>query len=304
MKKLYYILAVLTTTIMVGCDKVSPTGILIGGTGVDDRVLQSIALHDKGYLGDLIFQVPDSDYTVLVGADSHILDDTKRLAEMHEIGYRDGDIFLAHLGDLADTQADPYLLTLECVNKYEEKYGSHFFPVVGNHDITHNGFTYFSMIFQSSTYVVNVLIGDTGKRDVFLFMDTAAGTLGTKQIEFFERCMRDQCPGTTIRNIYTFGHTNYFRNTSGNLEFSSTIPRDELYYMLNWNETHHVKAAVTGHVHEFDHHTYGSVEYFNLDAISERNNPMPGPYLFRMKMHKNGDFSWDRVQMNSVKMKL
>ena len=176
---------------MSSCDKVSATGVLIGGTGVDDRVEMSYKYLQEGLIYSVEGDMSDEEsYSFLVGADSHIADDTGRLAEMFSIGLEHGDLLYAHLGDLADTKADYYINTKKCVDdaklnfakkylvqsEYDEDYWIDkenmedsvkyddivfpFFPVVGNHDITHNGWALFSTIFKSSFYDFDVQVDE------------------------------------------------------------------------------------------------------------------------------------------------
>ena len=86
------------------CEKVSPTGVLIGNTSVDDRVKQSLVNFSAFEVAWDKF-LPDTvqEYSFLVGSDSHITVDPGRLEEMFEIGMENNDLFYCHLGDLADT---------------------------------------------------------------------------------------------------------------------------------------------------------------------------------------------------------
>ena len=88
----------------ISCEKVSPTGVLIGNTSVDDRVKQSLVNYSFIDVA-LDKTLPDTieEYSFLVGSDSHITLDPGRLSEMLEIGAEHGDLFYCHLGDLADT---------------------------------------------------------------------------------------------------------------------------------------------------------------------------------------------------------
>lgn len=166
------------TVALTSCEKVSPTGVLIAGTGVEDRVLMSNQ-YFKNYVGDMnLFAAEGDEYTFLVGADSHVTTDCGRMEEMFQIGLDGNDLFYAHLGDIADTKAEYYINLDQCIrsaklNYAEKKYEKieirdpddstevldvmyvdtlrdlvysgvddiifPFFPVVGNHDITHNG---------------------------------------------------------------------------------------------------------------------------------------------------------------------
>ena len=114
-------LAALTLT---ACDKVSPAGILIANTDVDDRIKMSrdyYRIHERDYF--LVKQAKDGEYTFLVGADSHLTTDPGRMREMLQIGIDDDDLFYAHLGDIADTKAEYYITLDSVITEAKEKYG-------------------------------------------------------------------------------------------------------------------------------------------------------------------------------------
>lgn len=326
------VLAVFTAVVAAGsltsCDKVSATGILVGGTGVDDRVEMSYKYVQDGLIYGVEGDVSQEEsYSFIVGADSHIADDTGRLEEMFDIGIEHGDMFYAHLGDLADTKAEYYINTKKCVDKakkkfvmeyftqspedddvwvskyeqdYSEKYDDivfPFFPVVGNHDITHNGWALFSTIFKSSFYDFDIQVSEDGTVDHFIFLDSANGTFGRKQIELIEEGVAD--PDKKTRNVFVFTHTNFFRPST--TQFASTYPREELYYMLNKFERWNCTFVFMGHVHKWDDRMFSNVHYLTLDSMGERNSPNPGKYLVRVTCHKNGKVDYEQVMMNYVK---
>ena len=331
MKKFQYImLAAVAVLVLASCEKVSPIGVLVSGTGVEDRVKMShiyFQEHKGDYNG---LTAPDGDeYTFLVGADSHMTNDTSRMAEMLQNGLDHDDVLYAHLGDIADTKAEYYINLEDVIDDYKlkfakkyykevnlldslEKYASEdyaedggytligesiyyedektganltldqiqypFFPVVGNHDITHNGWALWSNIFHSSFYDVYVYVGEIDGKytyDHFIFLDTANGTLGKEQVNLIEAGLLDdkyyEQSGIYTRNTFVFSHTNIFRPSS--LQFASTFAREETFFLLN----------------QF------------IDSMSENNNPGPGDYLVRVHVKRNGDITWERVHMNTKK---
>lgn len=307
------------------CEKVSPTGVLIGNTSVDDRVKQSLINYT--YIGDnMDFDLVDSiqEYSFLVGSDSHITFDPGRLEEMIRIGIENDDLFYCHLGDIVDTKPEYYYnaklslydasrlwkakyLRLIINEYYSEENGIYidkrikntsrdayrtwenwdlpFHPVVGNHDITHNGWSLFCDLFKTSFYEFTVTIG--GQYDRFIFLDSANGTLGNFQIERIEeKALRDDYK--EIRNTFVFTHTNIFRPALN--EFASTYCREELYYILNklseWNTT----IAFWGHVHAWDDRMFGEVRHITMPSMNFVDHPDGGDdLLVRVTVKKNGD---------------
>jgi hypothetical protein len=318
------VIALMITLLAVSsCDKVSPTGVLVGGSGTDDRVKMSVE-YFKNHLQEDLGAVVDSDqYSFLVGSDSHIATDTCRMAEMLQNGLDHEDVFYASLGDIADTQAEYYIKLENTIQtfraKFIDKYFKYdaaarayrnredttelvdasdivypFFSAVGNHDITHNGWALFSSIFHKSFFDYYIQLGNEPVYDHLIFLDSANGTLGDYQTDLIDEGIFNS--NKTIRHTFVFTHTNLFRPSSN--QFSSTFPREELYYLLNkfveWKAT----IVFCGHVHAWDEREVGGVKYLTLESMSERNSPDPGDYLVRVHCKKDGTVTYERVHMN------
>ncbi len=324
--KTYICVALMAAATLTSCEKVSPIGVLVSGTGVEDRVKMS-ELYYRDYLSELDVAATDDDYSFLVGADSHVTDDTGRMDEMFDIAIEHGDGFVAHLGDIADTKPEYYINLSKSLERAKRKYMEKeytydvstdtytdedgnivdyddekfpFFPVVGNHDITHNGWALWSNIFHSSFYEFNVYLNsEQTVCDHYIFLDSASGTLGKRQIELIEQGILDVGENVKVRHTFVFTHTNLFRPSS--VQFASTFPREEQYFLLNqfkeWNAT----IVFCGHVHKWDDREVGGVRYLTLESMSERNSPEPGEYLVRVNVKKNGEIGVEKVMMNYKK---
>ncbi len=324
--KTYICVALMAAATLTSCEKVSPIGVLVSGTGVEDRVKMS-ELYYRDYLSELDVAAADDDYSFLVGADSHVTDDTGRMDEMFDIAIEHGDGFVAHLGDIADTKPEYYINLSQSLERAKRKYMEKeytydvstdtytdedgnivdydeekfpFFPVVGNHDITHNGWALWSNIFHSSFYEFNVYLNsEQSVCDHYIFLDSASGTLGKHQIELIEQGILDVGENVKVRHTFVFTHTNIFRPSS--VQFASTFPREEQYFLLNqfkeWNAT----IVFCGHVHKWDDREVGGVRYLTLESMSERNSPEPGEYLVRVNVKKNGEIGVEKVMMNYKK---
>lgn len=334
MKKTLLSLSILAI-LFASCEKVSPIGVLVAGTAVEDRVKMSNLFYLNHY-NDKIFLVAEGDYSFIVGADSHLTSDPGRMDEMLAIGLEHGDLFYAHLGDIADTKAE-YYVTLDSliqeakVRYVEAKYRqvdefqyAHkddtdeypglftydeivypFFPVVGNHDITHNGWALWSNIFHSSFYEIDVIvIQDSGEIafDHLIFLDSASGTLGKTQIDLISQGVLDgkYSDGTSIyRNTFVFTHTNIFRPQF--FEFASTFTREENMFLLDQFNKWNVTCVFCGHVHTWDERDFNGVHYLTLESMCEKENPDEGDYLIRVDAKADGGVSWSPVHMSSTK---
>ncbi len=338
MKTKYILIAALAAVALTqtSCEKVSPAGVLMAGTAVEDRVKMS-SLYYNQYLHDVVIMYDlaqtEGEYSFLVGADSHITTDPGRMDEMLKIGLDGNDLLYAHLGDIADTKPEYYIVLDSLLGKGKERYvvkyyepNEHgrwcrksnpsdvygesydeikfpFYPVVGNHDLTHNGWAMWCNLFHSSFYEFDVIVGydddGMGIYDHFIFLDTASGTLGKTQVDLIEQGLLDG--DHTYRNTFVFSHTNIFRPSS--MQFASTFAREETFFLLEQFEKWNADIVFCGHVHKWDEREYNLVTYLTLDSMSERNSPEPGDYLVRVHVHKDGTLTWERVRMNYVAKK-
>lgn len=328
----YMLFAAMAAIIMSSCEKVSPIGVLVAGTAVEDRVKMSHSYFNQ-YKNEFDFKVVENEYTFLVGADSHLTTDPGRMDEMLKIGLDDDDLFYCHLGDIADTKPEYYITLDSLLEKAKERYiakyyGTNsngyyyplydqedaeiysytedlisypFFPVVGNHDITHNGWALWSNIFHSSFYEFPIFVDDDNGNeyiDRFIFLDSASGTLGRTQIDLIEAGVLDGDNGINYRHTFVFGHTNIFRPSS--MEFASTFSREETFFLLNQFEKWNASGVFCGHVHKYDERLFNNVAYITLDSMSERNSPEPGDYLVRVTVKSDGSWYWEPVHMSYV----
>jgi hypothetical protein len=143
--------------------------------------------------------------------------------------------------------------------------------------------------------------------DHFIFLDSASGTLGREQVELIEEGVLDGKEmakffgqeGSIFRNTFVFSHTNIFRPRT--VEFASTFPREEMFFLLDKFADWNANIVFLGHVHKWDQQTVNGIEYLTLDSMCEANNPNPGDYLVRVHVKKDGTIKWEHVHMNYTK---
>ena len=340
MKAKYLIIAAMAAFALTqtSCEKVSPQGVLMAGTAVEDRVKMSYEFYQINGMeykldDDINFtDVYKDGYSFLVGSDSHVTTDLGRMKEMFQIGFDNNDLLFCHLGDIADTKPEYYINLENCLREakydyvmkyyeaqddglYYRKDRSNpvgrdytaielpFFPVVGNHDLTHNGWALWSNIFGSSFYHFDIIVGqdEDGLNiyDHFIFLDTASGTLGQLQVDLIEEGVFDL--DHRYRHTFVFSHTNIFLPSS--MQFASTFPREEAYFLLKQFDKWNASIVFCGHVHKWDERAYNMVYFLTLDSMSERNSPNPGDYLVRVKVDKDGFIDYEKVHMNYVAKK-
>ena len=337
MKKTFILsLIIAAAAVISACDKISPAGILMAGTAVEDRVKMSYKFYKDNMDNYTVLITDNKDYSFIVGADSHLTTDPGRLDEMMAIGLEHNDLFYAHLGDLADTKAEYYYTLDSLLKKAKERYVPKyynkindfeyvskddpsgmvkftyeeipfpFYPVVGNHDITHSGWALWANIFHTSFYSIYVIVSEEQDKrivDNFIFLDTANATLGREQVSLIEQDVLtpdEQAEiGLQVRHTFVFSHTSIFHVSS--TELTSSFAREETYFLLNQFKKWNVNIAFFGHVHEWDERRNGNTQFLTLETMCEKNNPDPGDYLVRVHVKKDGTLSWERVHMNYTK---
>ncbi len=347
-KQRYTLIAAMASLLFISCDKISPTGILIAETAVEDRIKMSYEYFSRYMDEEREIFAPDQDeYTFLVGADSHLTNDDGRLREMMQNSLDHDDLLMAHLGDIADTKAEYYVRLEDLLTEYKRKWARKhyktvfvgdkddpsqvisddlyfyidtvtntpyaledlkypFYPVVGNHDITHSGWALWANLFHTSFYSIYVIVSefqDTRVVDNFIFLDTANATLGREQVNLIEQNVLtpdEQAEiGLQVRNTFVFSHTSIFHVST--TELTSSFAREETYFLLDQIKKWNVDIAFFGHVHEWDERRNGNTQFLTLQTMCEKSNPGPGDYLVRVHVKKDGTLSWERVHMNYTK---
>lgn len=280
---------------LYGCDKVDPTGVLIGKSSVDDRVKQSQVYWDKEKK-NLILTTDDDEYSFLVAADTHATTNLRRMKELFtdQVDPKQNNLFCTIIGDIAETQPEFYhkvdSLHDDFAANYPDKFV--FYPTVGNHDVTRNGWALYNMIFGASTYISLIGVGEDDVYDMFIFLDSANGTLGKRQLEDvlpeYMEFRRNGIPELGLqkpRHCFVLTHQNFFRPRA--TSFASNFPREEQYYLLNTFTKYDIQTVFCGHIHKYDDRIFGGVRYTTLDALSERNSPQKG-MVIKVTCKKDG----------------
>jgi hypothetical protein len=304
--------------LLTGCSKVSPTGLLITGSSVEDRVKQSqfYWTNDtvRGYSGYYYNETNDGDYYYLLGSDPHVVDSLGRIREFFSLMVNDSLVkthtepylFCSILGDIIDSQPEYFSkvdwLLSSFKTKYQAAYNKElkFYTIVGNHDITHNGWTMFYSLFGGSTYIVPIIFTDSSgnpQYDLHIFLDSACATLGKRQYDDFLIPMLDELgkSGKACRHIMIYTHNPLFRSRLGS--YSSNFPREEYYRLIDTFANYKVDYVFTGHLHCPGYYEWRGVKYKLLDCFGERNHPEKGE-VYSVHCKSNGE-----IEINNIYLK-
>lgn len=313
--KFYILGALAAISLLTSCSKVSPTGLLIAESAVEDRVKQSQYYWTTDTLKEDKYYntTEDGDYYYLLGSDPHVVDSLTRIREFFSLMVNDSlekthtepFLFCSILGDIVDTQPEYYYNVDWMLNGFKQKYRQaydkelKFYTIVGNHDITHNGWAMFYSLFGASTYVVLVFFPEGNKQyhyDLHIFLDSACGTLGKTQYNDFLVPILDEYGKSNdeCRHIMVYTHNPFFRSRLGS--YSANYPREELYRLIDTFANYKVDYVFTGHLHCPGFYEWRGVKYQLLDCFGERNRPGKGE-VYSVHCKKNGEIEVSNIYL-------
>jgi 3',5'-cyclic AMP phosphodiesterase CpdA len=202
--------------------------------------------------------IEGDNYTVLVGSDSHV-GGTHNLSCMISQALEEGAAMIAIAGDLSTGWPEDYDIAVA------ELEGAGTIPVCvvpGNHDLYFGGWESFFSNFGASAYTMAVHTTDTS--DLFIFLDTGGGTLGSGQLEWLKQLLQEQREDYRYATVIT--HVNFFRNR---FTTSTNILNEEVIVLLDLFAKQRVDIVIQGHDHKRHEELFGSTTYITLDALKD-----------------------------------
>lgn len=202
--------------------------------------------------------VEGSDYTVLVGSDPHV-GGTHNLSRMISMASEQGVAMIAIAGDLSTGWEEDYDIA---VAELEEAGTIPVCVVPGNHDLYFGGWESFNSYFKTSAYTMAIHTSDIS--DLFIFLDTGGGTLGSKQLKWLKQLLQEE--RETYRYATVITHVNFFRNR---FTTSTNILNEEVIVLLDLFAKQQVDIVIQGHDHKRHEELFGSTTYITLDALKD-----------------------------------
>jgi len=199
-------------------------------------------------------------YTFLVGSDSHV-GGTLNLNALLERAMDENTAAAAIAGDLCTGWEDDYDIAASVI---EGAVDLPVFVTPGNHDLYFSGWNSFWDHFGPGTYTVEVHSGDTS--DLFIFLDSGGGTLGSRQLEWLKVLLEQQ--RTDHRHAVVITHVNFFRNR---FTTSTNIHNEEVMVLLDLFAKHRINVVIQGHDHKRYEEVIGATTYLTLDALKDEN---------------------------------
>jgi UDP-2,3-diacylglucosamine pyrophosphatase LpxH len=201
-----------------------------------------------------------------VATDPHIDQTNRNLSKFNDALRNDtAASFGVILGDCVDIK-DNLPKYLEALSYSPENHACDHpvYHVLGNHDLFFNGWTDFRELVGPSVYWFEVEFA--GGKDLFISLDTATGSLGKKQTDWFKSFLSANRNGYRYCVILT--HTNFFYTDNTQVS-SGNMPLEESYALMDFLGKHDVSLVLQGHDHYREELTYADVRYTVIGAIHD-----------------------------------
>ena len=259
-----HIYTIILTLTVCSCNHFEVKGLLFPtGDGVEKRFEQSAKMNEN--LKSSTIEAKES-YTFYVATDPHIDETYENLTVYNDAFKNDTDAaFGVILGDCIDVK-DNLQKYLEALSYQPERhtYNPELFHILGNHDTYFNGWDDFKEMIGPSVYWFEVVFD--GGKDLYIALDTATGSLGRKQTDWFKSFLSNN--RTAYRHCVILTHTNLLY--SDNTQVSSgNMPIEETFALIDVLGKHNASLVLQGHDHYRDDQTYNNVRYTVLGAIKD-----------------------------------
>lgn len=252
---------------LCSCNQLDLKGMIMPtGEGVQARFEQSLQMNSDLKIGSLSVQ---ENYVFYAATDPHINETARNLNTFNDALRNDSEAaFGVVLGDCIDVRDNlPKYLEALAYNPDRHAYDHEIYHVLGNHDLFFKGWTNFKELIGPSVFWFEVSFA-SGK-DIYISLDTATGTLGRKQTEWFRSFLTEK--REDYRHCIILTHTNLFY-TDNSQATSGNMPIEEVYSLLDLLGRHKVSLVLQSHDHYREDLTYGNVRYTVLGTIKDESS--------------------------------
>lgn len=282
-KTLFHILIAL---IVCGCNQLEIKGLFVPtGDVVQTRFEQSADMNE-GLKAGIV--EAEENYVFYAAADPHVTNTNKHLTIFNDI-FRNDDMasFALILGDCCSMRDNlPKYLDALAYHPEIHEFDHRIFHVLGNHDVYFDGWKDFRDLAGPSVYWFEVIFPQ-GK-DLYIALDTATGTLGRKQTEWFRDFLEKN--RHSYRHCIIFTHTNLFYKDNSQTG-SGNLPLEETWSLIDLLGRHNVSLVLQGHDHYREEVTYDNVLYAIVGTISDSSK---APEFLRVEATPEGiQLDWE-----------
>lgn len=281
-RKISYIILALTA---ISCGKIDLSGFFVSpGDNVDKRFEQSKA-YTKGLPYDIV--ETEEEYGVYICTDIH-LDQTQINLDrfMSDLRNDEKSSFGLILGDVIDRKGKMQDFHKAIGwNEAEQQYDRPVFVIPGNHDMFFGQWEDFKRHFGASSYFVE--IKSPTAKDLVIALDSASGTLGSRQIKWLRQFL--ETSRSSYRHCIVITHTNIFKTDNSQVT-SGNMPLEETSAITDLFSTHNVDMVFQGHDHYREDLIYMGVRYTTVGTIKD---PAEAPEYLKVHISPKGfEYEW------------
>lgn len=257
-----YTLLALLCLMLCGCQKLDLKGLFVPtGDGVQFRFEQSCEM--KPDLKATTLSAQES-YHFYAATDPHIVESHHNLSSFNNALRNDSEAsFGILLGDCTGMRDNlPCYLEALTYDSAQHSFDPTIFHTLGNHDTFFKGWEEYRTSIGPSVYWFEVTF--PGGKDLYITLDTATGTLGRKQTQWFKEFLANK--RSDYRHCTIFTHTNFFY-TDTSQSSSGNMPLEESMALIDLLGRHNVALVLQGHDHYHEDILFDNVRYCVLGAI-------------------------------------
>ena len=251
------------------------------GKVVNERFVQSIAYNNA--LGEIHLDMGADDYIVYACSDSHITRKTHKHLDYFIDQYNAASApkIALHLGDIIDAQNN-----FPCADSVLNLANDYLFVLPGNHDMYFKQWSIYQSYFHTGTYWFDTNNG-TKKLDLFICLDSADGTLGTKQTKWLKDLLAKKSK-EGYRRIIVCTHTHFWKldDSQGH---TSNFGLEETYELAALFSQYGIDFVWSGHQHARQSVIFKGVNYLVLDASKDGE---PGLSYLTVEMGESAIFHY------------
>lgn len=252
------------TLVLTACGTTDLSGFFVSPSdGVNERFAQSMD-HVGGYPVSSV--AVDDEYVFYVCSDVHTDGTTANIDRfVSDLRNDPASGFGVVLGDVIDRKG--MMQTFASALEYDSAshgYERPVFVIPGNHDMFFCQWDDFKAHFGASVYYFEAVCGS--RKDMFIALDSASGTLGSRQMEWLRTLLKEK--RYMYVHCYALTHTNIFKTDnsqtpSGNMPVEETLALTELF------DRYDVTAVFQGHDHFREDVEYRGVRYTIVGTLKD-----------------------------------
>ena len=235
------------------------------GETVNTRFEQSMAYNAN--VGEIHLNMGADEYTIYVCSDSHVTRNAHRNLDyfINQYNAAAAPKIALHLGDLIDGKKN-YPCADSILHVGGRTINDTLFITPGNHDIYFHLWSVYRSFFKTSVYWFDTNNGNK-KLDLFICLDSAEGSLGTKQTKWLKDLLEKKSK-EGYRRIIVFTHTHIWK-LDGSQGHTSNMAMEETYELLSTLAKYGVEFVWCGHQHSRQTVQFKGVTYMVLDATKD-----------------------------------